>query len=81
MLILYIASMKKIVPEKKSANTDTAYLFQVVCKMPWWGDSAHEVRYIFVRVNAYASAWFPRDCANVQIPSAHFTPGDLCALI
>ena len=60
--------MKKIDdPLKKSDNTDTAYCFQVVCKLPWWDETAHEVAYSYVRVNAFASGWYPRDCPNVSV--------------
>ena len=59
--------MKKVKDSPKSDNTDTAYVFQVICKLPWWDDNAYEVSYSYIRVNAYSSAWFPRDCPNVSV--------------
>lgn len=65
--------MRKLAPEVKSANTDTAYLFHVVCKLPRRGDSAYEAKYSYLRVIAYSRAWRPEECTGEQTP-IHFPP-------
>ena len=59
---------------------DTSYHLQVVCRLPWWDSSAHEVKYSFCRVNAYTSGYAPR--SYYPWHAAHFAPGDvICGFV
>ena len=51
----------------------TTYSLQIICKLPWWCEELGELKYSFVRVNAFSSAWAPRNATPGL--TAHFMPG------
>ena len=79
LLTGYVASIKK--EKVKSANTTAAssYKMQVVCRLPWWSKQHDEMRYVFVRVNTFTSAWCPR--LYTSETSAHLSVSEISSFL